>query len=91
MFRPSALCALLLCTLFAFALAKQQEFRLHRPDAQSVGLVGEFNGWKSQPMARGKDGSWTITTEALQWFTAASSGGATPTPKSNFDSFFKKP
>lgn len=31
------------------------------------------------------------TTEALQWFvTAATSGGATPMPKSSFDSFFKK-
>jgi len=29
------------------AFAKAQEFRFQKPDAESVGLVGEFNGWKS--------------------------------------------
>lgn len=41
--------------------AEDQEFRLERPDAQSVGLAGEFNDWKSQPMAKGNDGIWTVT------------------------------
>jgi hypothetical protein len=37
---------LLVECVFAFALdasAKDQEFRLEKPDAQSVGLAGEFN------------------------------------------------
>jgi len=55
----------LLLTLF-FALAsaagaKEVEFRLDRPDAQTVGLAAEFNGWKSQAMSKGPDGVWTVT------------------------------
>jgi hypothetical protein len=55
---------LLVGCLFSFALdasAKDQEFRLEKPDAQSVGLAGEFNNWKAQAMTKGNDGVWTIT------------------------------
>ncbi len=41
--------------------AKDQEFRFVRPDAQSVSLVGEFNQWHAQPMAKQADGSWSLT------------------------------
>lgn len=41
------------------ATAKDQAFRFKKPDAQSVALVGEFNGWKAQPMSKSGDGTWT--------------------------------
>jgi hypothetical protein len=44
-----------------FAAAGQQQFRLERPDAQRVELLGEFNQWKAQPMKKESDGSWTLT------------------------------
>jgi len=36
------------------------EFRLCRPKARQVYLVGDFNGWQelSQPMTRSKEGDW---------------------------------
>jgi hypothetical protein len=40
------------------AAAREQEFRFKKPDAQSVVLMGEFNGWKGQPMSKGSDGTW---------------------------------
>lgn len=57
---PSLLFVLICYPLFA-AEAKEVEFRYDRADAQSVGLVGEFNSWKSQPMTKGADGVWGIT------------------------------
>jgi len=42
------------------AFAKEVEFRFEKPDAQSVGLVGEFNDWHAQPMTRQSDGTWGI-------------------------------
>ena len=56
------LAALLLSALLlsdTCAAAKEQEFRLRKPDAQSVVLMGEFNGWKGQAMSKGSDGTWT--------------------------------
>lgn len=50
-----------LLALASAAGAKAVEFRLDRPDAQSVGLAAEFNGWKSQAMSKGSDGVWTIS------------------------------
>lgn len=41
--------------------AKDQLFRFKESDAQSVGLVGEFNGWKPTPMKKDGDGSWTAS------------------------------
>jgi hypothetical protein len=40
--------------------ARDQEFHFDKPDAQSVALVGEFNQWHAQAMAKESDGSWTI-------------------------------
>ncbi|HSH39680.1 MAG TPA: glycogen-binding domain-containing protein [Chthoniobacterales bacterium] len=39
--------------------AKEQEFRFKKSDAQTMMLMGEFNGWKGQPMTKGSDGTWT--------------------------------
>ena len=41
------------------ASAAEYEFRLNKPDAQSVMVMGEFNGWKGQPMAKSGSGTWT--------------------------------
>lgn len=30
------------------------------PEAQSVTIAGDFNGWTDTPLKRGKDGIWTI-------------------------------
>jgi hypothetical protein len=38
-----------------------KDFVWKKPDAQSVGLAGEFNNWKAQAMTKGNDGVWTIT------------------------------
>ncbi|MBI4279190.1 MAG: isoamylase early set domain-containing protein [Armatimonadetes bacterium] len=41
-------------------------FRSHyQPDARSVSLVGDFNGWDvtATPMEPGLDGSWRITVD----------------------------
>lgn len=43
------------------ALAKDQRFRFKKPDAQSVALVGEFNQWHAQPMAKEANGFWSLT------------------------------
>ena len=39
--------------------AAEHEFRYKAPDAQSVSVMGEFNGWKAVPMTKGADGTWT--------------------------------
>ncbi len=39
--------------------ADEHEFRYKAPDAKSVELMGEWNGWKSIPMTKGDDGVWT--------------------------------
>jgi 1,4-alpha-glucan branching enzyme len=41
------------------AVAGEHEFRYKAPDAKSVELMCEFNGWKSVPMTKGDDGVWT--------------------------------
>ena len=39
------------------------EFSHHAPDAESVSVAGDFNGWSTtaHPMVRDEDGRWTIT------------------------------
>lgn len=39
------------------------EFRLYRPDARLISLVGDFNSWNPENdlMKRGSDGIWTLT------------------------------
>ncbi|MHC4673784.1 MAG: isoamylase early set domain-containing protein [Planctomycetota bacterium] len=40
----------------------EQEFRIHRPSARSVFLVGDFNGWNQTdlPMKRHTNGDWIL-------------------------------
>ena len=42
---------------------RRVEFRLDRPKAQEVRLVGDFNGWdlKAHPMRKNGDGAWVKT------------------------------
>ena len=50
------------CFFFGLnAIAKDQEFRFEKPDAQSVALMCECNSWKAQPMTKQSDGTWTTT------------------------------
>jgi 1,4-alpha-glucan branching enzyme len=42
------------------ALADEHEFRYKAPDAKSVELMGEWNGWKAIPMTKGDDGVWSV-------------------------------
>ncbi len=51
----------LICGLAQTALAREQEFRFEKPDAQSVAVLGEFNNWKAQAMTKQNDGTWTTT------------------------------
>jgi 1,4-alpha-glucan branching enzyme len=41
------------------ANAEDHEFRYKAPDATSVELMCEFNGWKSVAMTKGDNGVWT--------------------------------
>jgi len=43
------------------ALAKDQEFRFDKPDAQRVDLMCECQNWQAQSMSKASDGIWTIT------------------------------
>lgn len=38
------------------------EFRLHRPKARIISLVGDFNNWnpENDPLSRGRDGIWRL-------------------------------
>ncbi|HSV95745.1 MAG TPA: hypothetical protein VLM75_02295 [Spirochaetota bacterium] len=41
---------------------KTVEFRLHRPKARMISLVGDFNNWNPENdlLARGRDGTWRL-------------------------------
>src|SRR4051794_22647136 len=39
--------------------AAEHEFRYKSPDAKSVELMSDFNGWKPVPMTKGNDGVWS--------------------------------
>jgi 1,4-alpha-glucan branching enzyme len=41
------------------AFAEDHEFKYKSPDAKTVELMGEWNGWKSIPMTKNGDGVWT--------------------------------
>ena len=53
------LCCVAVVLSRAIAKADDHEFRYKAPDAKSVELMCEFNGWKSVPMTKGSDGVWT--------------------------------
>jgi 1,4-alpha-glucan branching enzyme len=53
-------CCVAIILMQGRALADEHEFRYKAPDAKSVELMCEFNGWKSVPMTKGDDGVWTV-------------------------------
>src|SRR5438105_4952892 len=64
--RRTACAAILLACATTIALtadgeAAEHEFRYKSPDARSVELMSDFNGWKAVPMTKGSDGVWTAT------------------------------
>jgi 1,4-alpha-glucan branching enzyme len=42
------------------AMADDHEFKYKAPDATSVELMCENNGWKGVPMTKGDGGVWTV-------------------------------
>lgn len=53
--------AILLTQMSAFA--DEHEFRYKAPNAKTVDLMCEFNGWKAVPMTKGDDGVWTVKVD----------------------------
>jgi 1,4-alpha-glucan branching enzyme len=45
------------------ALAEEYEFKYKAPDAKSVELMCDFNGWKSVQMTKGDDGVWKVKVD----------------------------
>lgn len=64
MLSPRRILAVLVAGALAFlaetGTAKDQEFRLEKPDAQSVAVAGEFNSWHAQAMSKQGDGIWSV-------------------------------
>src|SRR3712207_5445272 len=59
---------ILLCTVAIIlaqptAFAGEHEFRYKAPNAKTVDLMCEFNGWKGIPMTKGEDGVWTVKVD----------------------------
>jgi 1,4-alpha-glucan branching enzyme len=52
-------CAITIVLTRGIATADEHEFRYKAPDAKSVEIMGEWNGWKSVPMTKGDNGVWT--------------------------------
>src|SRR2546423_322745 len=53
------LCCVALILTRGVATADDHEFRYKAPDAKTVEVMGEWNGWKAVPMTKGDDGVWT--------------------------------
>ncbi|SRR5581483_2987051 len=53
------LCGVALLSTRQIATADEHEFRFKAPDAKSVELMCEFNGWKGVAMTKGDDGVWS--------------------------------
>lgn len=53
------ICCVAIILIRGTATVGEHEFRYKAPDAKSVELMCEFNGWKSMPMTKGDDGVWT--------------------------------
>jgi 1,4-alpha-glucan branching enzyme len=45
------------------ARADEHEFKYKAPDAKTVELMCDFNGWKAVPMTKGDDGVWTLKVD----------------------------
>src|ERR1700759_1266442 len=52
-------CCVVIVLTRGIARADDHEFRYKAPDAKSVELMGEWNGWKAVQMTKGDDGVWT--------------------------------
>ncbi len=52
--------ALLFVLAASVVRGSEQEFRLSKPEAQSVSVAGEFNEWHAQAMNKQADGSWAL-------------------------------
>ena len=52
------ICCIALVITRGIARADDHEFKYKAPDAKSVELMGEWNGWKAIPMTKGDDGVW---------------------------------
>jgi 1,4-alpha-glucan branching enzyme len=53
------ICGVAILLTRQIANAEEHEFRYKAPDATSVELMCESNGWKGVPMTKGDDGVWT--------------------------------
>ena len=53
------ICGVAILLMRSSASAEDHEFRYKAPDAKSVELMGEWNGWKSISMSKGDNGVWT--------------------------------
>jgi 1,4-alpha-glucan branching enzyme len=53
------LCSVAVMLASRTALADEHEFKYKAPDATSVELMCENNGWKGVTMTKGDDGVWT--------------------------------
>src|SRR5437016_4666458 len=53
------ICCAAIVLIRGTASAGEHEFRFKAPDAKSVELMGEWNGWKAIPMTKGDAGVWT--------------------------------
>jgi 1,4-alpha-glucan branching enzyme len=56
---PVVICVGAILLTRASASAEDHEFRYKAPDAKSVELMSDFNGWKAVQMTKGSDGVWT--------------------------------
>ena len=70
--RTKTLLTILICCVAMIltrgtASADEHEFRYKAPDATSVELMCEFNGWKSVAMTKGDDGVWTLTLDNVTY------------------------
>jgi hypothetical protein len=52
--------AIAVFALAAKAWAVEHEFRYKAPDAESVALMSDFNGWKAVQMVKGSDATWSV-------------------------------
>ncbi len=55
-------CAAIVLTQLS-AFAGEHEFRYKAPNAKTVDLMCEFNGWKAVPMTKGDDGVWKVKVD----------------------------
>jgi len=53
------ICSVVIVLARQVANAGEHEFRYKAPDAKSVELMCESNGWKGVQMTKGDDGVWT--------------------------------